>query len=288
MTADRRIPGVVNRRGPVGPPLPLVFDSPHSGNTLPQDFQPSAPSSLLRLSEDFQIDQLYAAAPEHGAVLVAAEFPRIYIDPNRNARDIDPALLDGDWPDALAPTGKSRLGVGLIWRLIGPKVPIYSAPLPVVAVQRRLQDYYLPYHAEVQSALDRAHHQFGAAWHINCHSMPSIASPQSADAGRARPDFTISDRDGSTCEIGFLDCVVETLRGLGYDVRVNDPYKGDELIRRHGRPGEARHSLQIEVNRRLYMDEVRIEPNGGFNRLQQDVTRLIAAVAAYVSDRLHL
>lgn len=287
MRERRHIPGVLTREDPAGDRLPLVFDSPHSGTVYPADFAPAAPASLLRLSEDFQVDRLFAAAPEHGAVLIAAEFPRIYIDPNRGSDDIDPLLLAGDWPGALAPTGKSRLGVGLIWRLVGPATPIYLQPLSVAAVERRLEAYYRPYHAELQAALDAAHDRFGSTWHIDCHSMPSVAGPQSADAGRQRPDFTVSDLDGTSCEPAFINLVVETLHSFGYDARINDPYKGAELIRRHGRPGETRHSLQIEVNRRLYMDEQRVELHGGFVRLQQDVTKLIAAIAGYVRGRLH-
>jgi N-formylglutamate deformylase len=105
--------------------------------------------------------------------------------------------------------------------------------------------------------LDALHRTFGAVWHINCHSMPAVGDANADDAGRPRKDFVLGDRDGTTCEPEFTALVAENVAAMGYSVAINDPYKGVEIVRRYGRPGERRHSLQIELNRRLYMDERR-------------------------------
>src|SRR5439155_19101242 len=86
--------------------------------------------------------------------------------------------------------------------------------------------------------------------------------------GRERADFVLGDRDGTTCEPEFTAFVAATLLAMGYEVAINDPYKGVELVRKHGRPAERRHSLQLEINRRLYMDEVSLARNAGFGALQ--------------------
>jgi N-formylglutamate amidohydrolase len=266
--------------------LPLIFDSPHSGTVYPDDFQHVAPHDRMRQSEDCFVDELYAAAPDYGAMLIGALFPRIYVDPNRSALDIDPALLDDDWPDESDPGPKCELGVGLVWRLCPPGEPIYDRQLTVAEVRRRIDRYHRPYHDAISGALDRLHGQFGAVWHINCHSMPSMSSVMAAEGpGQRRPDITLGDIDGTTCSPEFTVLVRETLVEFGYEVTVNDPYKGAELVRAWSHPATGRHSLQVEINRALYMDEAGLEKNGGFDGLQMHITQLIGAVAGYVGDR---
>jgi len=266
--------------------LPLVLDSPHSGETYPDDFDHAPPRPIVRRAEDTHVGRLYAAAPACGATLIEARFPRAYIDPNRSLDDIDPALIADTWPRPLTPSRKTELGIGLVWRLAEGGVPMYARPLTAAEVQRRIDRCYAPYHAALAAELDACHHAFGAVWHLNCHSMPAVGDAMSDDPGRARAEFVLGDRDGTTCGTDFTAFVGRTLRGFGYDVAVNDPYKGVEIVRRHGRPAENRHSLQIEVNRRLYMDEVTLERNAGYARLEADLERLCAALAAYVRERL--
>jgi N-formylglutamate deformylase len=273
---DRDIPGVLFVRAPRADALPLVFDSPHSGTAYPEDFEFVAPCARMRQSEDSFIDEIYAAAPDFAATLIGALFPRIYVDPNRSALDIDPALLEEPWPGASAPGPKSALGLGLIWRLCPPGEPIYDRRLTVAEVRRRIDGYHRPYH--------EAHYaRFGQVWHINCHSMPSLSNHMAAEGpGQQRPDVTLGDIDGTTCAPAFTELVRETLAGFGYEVTVNDPYKGAELVRAWSDPAAGRHSLQIEINRALYMDEAGLSRNGGFDDLRAHVTRLIAAVADHV------
>jgi len=118
-------------------------------------------------------------------------------------------------------------------------------------------------------------------WHINCHSMGSTSSVQIEGVdGRPRADFVLGDRDGSTCDPAFTEFVRGKLAGFGYRVAVNDPFKGVELVRLHGRPAERRHSLQLEVNKRLYMDETALQPGPGFARVQQDLMTVVDALLA--------
>lgn len=275
------VPGVYFRRDSAAPEVPLVFDSPHSGAEYPADFGYACPLDILRMAEDAWVDELYAAALDHGATLVGALFPRSYLDANRHPADIDEALLDAPWPGEVRPSEKTRLGQGLVRRLAKPGLPVYERKLSVAEMQHRIRTYYEPYHAALQQALDRLHGKFGVVWHINCHSMPAHGNEMSSDPGAARADFVLGDRDGTTCDPALTDFVRRVLAGRGYEVKVNDPYKGVELVRRHGRPAENRHSLQIEVNRRLYMDEKRITKNDNFANLAADIGHLVEALASF-------
>ena len=273
---------------PTAARAPLVFDSPHSGRDYPDDFRAAATIDMLRQAEDSYVDELYAAAPAHGATLLAARFPRTYIDPNRSLLDIDASLLEAPWPGPAIPGRKSQLGVGLIWRVLDSGEPIYSRKLSVDEVKRRIVRYHQPYQRAVKEALDEAHAHFGAVWHVNCHSMPAMSGRISEEGpGKPRADFVIGDRDGTTCSSEFTAMVAAALRAMGYDVRINDPYKGVELVRAFSDPAAQRHSLQLEVNRRLYMNERTREKSEGFAKLRADIERLIAAIAAFAVERSH-
>jgi N-formylglutamate deformylase len=266
--------------------IPLVLDSPHSGEAYPDDFDHAPPRAEVRRAEDTHVARLYASAPRHGATLVEATFPRAYIDPNRSLADIDRALVAGAWPGPVAASRKTAQGIGLVWRVARNGAAMYARKLAVDEVQRRIERCYLPYHEALEGSLDAAHRSFGAVWHVDCHSMPAVGDAHADDPGRARADFVLGDRDGTTCEPEFTAAVASILRGCGYDVAVNDPYKGVEIVRRHGRPAERRHSLQIEVNRRLYMDEDTLEPNAGYAQLARDIDLLVAGLAAFVRARV--
>jgi len=275
----------VRQHEPGSKPIPLVLDSPHSGTAYPDDFDHLPPRDVVRQAEDTHVEALYAAAPSIGATLIEALFPRAYIDPNRHRSDIDPQLLADAWSEPITPSLKTELGIGLVWRLAHGGVPMYARKLSAAEVRRRITDFYEPYHACVSAALDRRHAAFGAVWHINCHSMPAVGDVMSEDPGRARADFVLGDRDGSTCAPEFTAFVARTLTGLGYDVAINDPYKGVELVRMHGRPAQRRHSLQIEINRRLYMDESTLSRHSGFATLQSNLQSLLGALRRFVIDR---
>ena len=266
--------------------VPLVLDSPHSGNEYPADFGCALPVEKLRQAEDSYVDELYGAGPDVGATLIAARFPRSYIDPNRSVLDIDASLLEAAWPGPALPSPKTARGIGLIWRVLDTGEPIYTRKLAIDEVKQRIVKYHQPYQRAVKDALDRTHKHFGAVWHLNLHSMPAVSSSISEEGpGKSRADFVLGDRDGTTCEPEFTALVAEALRAMGYNVKINDPYKGVELVRAFSDPKAHRHSLQIEVNRRLYMDERTRERAAGFAGLQANLSKLLAQVAGYARER---
>ncbi|MGH8714303.1 MAG: N-formylglutamate amidohydrolase [Casimicrobiaceae bacterium] len=276
----------VRHRAERGDPIPLVLDSPHSGTAYPADFDHAAPRSLVRRAEDTYVDELFAAAPRFGATLIEALFPRAYIDPNRHVADIDTELLADAWPGRVTPSRKTELGIGLVWRLAHGGAPMYARKLTSAEVQRRIESCYQPYHATIAAAIDARHRAFGAVWHLNCHSMPAQGDVMSDDPGRQRADFVLGDRDATTCGAEFTAFVAATLSAMGYGVAINDPYKGVELVRKFGRPQEARHSLQIEINRGLYMNEETLEKLAGFESLRRDLDRLLGALRDFVLARI--
>lgn len=264
-------------------PSPLVFDSPHSGIIYPQDFDFACPFDVLEKAEDKFVDELFESAPDHGAALLCADFPRSYIDVNRCERDIDVDLLEEIWPEETAPTMRSHAGIGLIRRLVRPGVALYGRHLKVAEIRHRIDNYYRPYHETLHGLIEDAHYHHGQVWHINCHSMPT----QESQCFRANPlkcaDFVLGDRDGTSCATHFTRAVRDFLVGLGYNVAVNDPYKGVELVQRYSNPATGRHSLQIEVARSLYLDEETYKKSGNFAKMQNDITKLIRFCADYVS-----
>lgn len=270
---------------PVGDPVPLVFDSPHSGSIYPDDFGHTIERMTLRRSEDAHVEELFAPAVQNGATLVHALFPRCYIDPNRNSDDLDLSMIEGEWEGPVNPTYKTlQRGIGLIWRDMKALGPIYARKLTPAEIRHRIDTCWTPYHNALQDALDGLHQAHGRVLHVNCHSMASMGDRTTEDGEVPRPDFVIGDRDGTTCAPAMTECVVTTLRGLGYSVAVNDPYKGFELVRRHGRPDEGRHSLQIEVNRGLYMDEATLSKTDGFLELEKNLTTLSGALCELAKD----
>ncbi|MDF3835739.1 N-formylglutamate amidohydrolase [Cupriavidus basilensis] len=270
---------------PQGEGSPLFLDSPHSATSYPVDFRPAAglPLPLLRQAEDTFVDELYADAPARGIALLCAGFPRSFLDANRGIEEIDEALLDAPWPGPRQDTSKVRLGKGLVWRVLDTGEAIYDRKLSVAEVQQRIAHYYLPYYAQLQKLAEHAIAAHGSAWHINCHSMPSQAAQYATEhPGLQHPDFVVGDRDGTTCDTRFTDRVEGVLKEMGYDVWRNHPYKGVEIVRVVGQPAQHRHSLQLEINRKLYMDEVGLAHNAGFGKLKADLNALLDDLKAFV------
>jgi len=261
--------------------LPIVIDSPHSGTVYPADFGYSAPFELLRRGEDLYVDRLYEPAPDHGATFIAAQFPRAYIDPNRLLADIDEALLDAPWPGEVATGPKTKLGIGLIWRMLG-EVPVYSRKLTLAEVQQRIERCYRPYHAALDAAIEAAYRQHGAVWHLNVHSMPDDSYARLGLAEKPLADFVLGDLDGRTAGAEVMGLIEDTLRAQGYSVARNDPFKGVQIIAKNGRPAERRHSLQIEIKRSCYADVQRHEPNTGFDRMQRALDTMLGVLAKHV------
>ncbi|MGC3987639.1 MAG: N-formylglutamate amidohydrolase [Pseudorhodoferax sp.] len=266
---------------------PVVLDSPHSGTVYPADFRAALPQATLRRAEDTHVEKLYAFAPSLGVGWIEAHFPRIYLDANRDTTELDTGLLDGPWPHPVTTDPvvlqKVRLGKGLIWKCTDEGEAIYDRVLSVDEIQARIARCWQPYHAAVAAELDAAHARHGHCIHINCHSMPAVAASHATlHPGLHHADFVVGDRDGSTADSALSQALCAFLRARGYSVDYNHPYKGVELVRRHGRPAEHRHSIQVEINRGLYMDEqtLALQP-AGTARLQADLQALVEMLLAY-------
>lgn len=265
---------------------PLVLDSPHSGTVYPDDFRAALPLHVLRQAEDTHVEKIYDFASDIGAAWVEAHFPRIYLDANRDISEIDVQLFESDWPGEVTADEvtlqKVRLGKGLIWRFTDKGEPIYERQLSVEEGQNRIAACWMPYHAAVAEAIDAAHARHGYSIHINCHSMPSVAASHATlHPGLEHADFVIGDRDGSTASPRLSALICDFLRARGYDVAYNHPYKGVELVRRNGQPDAHRHSIQIEVNRKIYMNEETLDiiPDG-MQRLRADLRDLMVKLAS--------
>jgi N-formylglutamate deformylase len=233
------------------------------------------------------VDELYGKAPSVGATLLSATFANAYVDANRSLLDIDPDLIEGEWPETLEPGDKSnRLGIGLIHKVAAGGIPLYDRKLSVAEVRQRIENYYKPYHAELASIIERGLADYGATWHLSCHCMATIGPDHSHDNGKRRAEFCISDRDGTTSDGEFLDIVVSAFRSLGYNVSVNDPFKGAESIRMHGRPQYGVNSLQIEMVKGLFLEDDNFRKSANFDRVRQDLTKFASIVAVYIRGKV--
>jgi len=257
--------------------VPLVFASPHSGAHYTADFLAEARLDpvALRRSEDSFVDELFAAAPGAGAPLLAATFPRVFCDANREPWELDPGMFDGPLP-AWVNTASPRVGAGLgtIARVVATGEPVYRRKLPFAEAEERVRDFWQPYHAALSELIEETRAGFGCCLLIDCHSMPSHAAH-----GSAPTDFVLGDAHGTSCAPRATRMIEETLTGLGYRVRRNDPYAGGYITRHYGAPRRGVHALQIEVARRLYMDEARVKRAPGMVPLRRDIGQLITLLS---------
>ena len=262
--------------------VPFVYASPHSGRDYPAEFQAASrldPISLRR-SEDSFVDEIFASAADNGAPLLKACFPRAYVDPNREAYELDPAMFEDTLPGYVNTTSiRVNAGLGTVARVVTNGEEIYHEKLKFADAIRRIDGAYKPYHHALQKLIDATHQKFGLCFLIDCHSMPSIGGPMDDDRGLPRFDIVLGDCHGRSCMPGLTDMVDRVLRELGLTVRRNDPYSGGFTTRHYGRPQKGVHALQIEINRALYMDELMIERSGGFSRLVDQIENLVSAIA---------
>jgi N-formylglutamate amidohydrolase len=266
---------------PLRQAIPVVFASPHSGRSYPCELL--AASRLdglsLRRSEDSFVDELFAAAPEHGAPLLAATFPRAWCDANREPWELDPAMFADRLPSWVNTTS-ARVGAGLgtIARVVASGEAIYRDKLSFADAERRIRACWQPFHEALATLIAETHANFGHCLLIDCHSMPT--NGHAVRSGVRPADFVLGDAHGTACAPRVARLIETALSEQGYSVRRNDPYAGGYITRHYGRPREGVHALQIEIARELYMDEGRIERLPDFPAVRHSMTRLIAGLAA--------
>lgn len=268
-------------RLPEGEGEALVFASPHSGRDYPAELMAAAAldSAAIRRSEDAFVDELIASGPAYGAAVITARYARAFIDVNREAYELDPAMFEDELPAfARARTARVAAGLGSIARVVGEGQEIYRRKLTFAEARRRIEGAHRPYHQALAGLLEAARARHGRVALIDWHSMPSAASGAGAappyDRTRRGCDIVLGDRFGSACSPDLTRLVERQLEALGYRVARNAPYAGGYTTEFYGKPAEGVHALQIEINRAVYLDEASLTPTEGFARLKRDIERL--------------
>jgi N-formylglutamate amidohydrolase len=254
--------------------LPMAFNSPHSGRCYPADFLRASrlDEKTIRRSEDSYIDELMLPAAALGAPLLRANFPRAWLDVNREPYELDPKMFTGSLPTyANIRSVRVAGGLGTIARIVAESEEIYDRPLEVGDALARIDAVYKPYHRALRQIIVDTHAAFGLAVLVDCHSMPSTVR---GARGRLRPDIVIGDRYGTSCPTELTDFAAQILTRLGYSVSRNKPYAGGFITEHYGQPARGVHAMQIEVNRALYMNEQTLEKTLGCQRLSADLARL--------------
>jgi N-formylglutamate amidohydrolase len=284
--------GGFERRAAVDPPievlapaeqlLPLVFASPHSGVDYHAEFL--ALSRLdpltLRRSEDSYVDEIFGAAPEIGAPLLRARFPRAYLDPNREPFELDPAMFEDELPSFVnTRSPRVRVGLGTIARVVATGEDIYAVKLSVAEAMARIDRLYRPYHRALRQLVAATRERFGGYLLVDCHSMPSGTAPAERGPRRSRTDIVLGDCHGTSCHPAIIETAHRLLCGKGYAVARNTPYAGGFTTAHYGKPCAGGHCLQIEICRALYMDERSFDRKPYFPRLVEDMRDLAAALA---------
>lgn len=256
-------------------PGPLVIDVSRSGTSYPPEFLPNAAYDSLHKKLSPYVERLVLPSRREGATVLMALFPPSFVDPNRPVDDIDPAILDRAWLTPLNPQQASQqAGSGLIHTLGADYLPLYAGPVAVTDVRNRIDNYYRPYHDTLSDLLAERRASFGIAFQLSCHSMSSIGPRD----GVRRPDICLGDLDGATTSPAYRDLAAEIFGRHGYEVALNRPFRGNELIRRHAAPADRIHSLQVEVRRDLYIEESTRLPHDGMALLQACFVELAVAV----------
>ena len=266
--------------------VPFVFNSPHSGRNYTPQFLAGVQldRATIRRSEDYRIDELFGGAVRQGAPMLQANFPRAFLDVNREPFELDPAMFAEKLPE-FANTRSVRVagGLGTIARIVSESEEIYARKLSLAEAMERIETVYHPYHSTLRRLLAATHQRFGYAVLVDCHSMPSSRDGISR---RSRPDIVLGDRYGTSCAQQITWAASEFLTDLGYDVEINKPYAGGFITEHYGRPENGLHSLQIEINRGLYMDEASLSKRAVFDRIAEDLTRFIGRLVALPDDNL--
>lgn len=268
--------------------VPFVLNSPHSGRNYPDSFLASSrlSAAALRRSEDCYVDELFDAAPSLGVPMLAAQFPRAYVDVNREPYELDPELFGQALPD-YANSRSARVvgGLGTIARVVTENDPIYRDPPSLADALDRIERLYKPYHATLTRLVDGTHARFGWMVLIDAHSMPSGAVPRFREP---RADFVLGDRYGRSCQSEVTRSIARLLERLGYTVCLNKPYAGGFITEHYGRPASHRHAVQLEINRALYMDEETLAKTPGFARVRADMATMLEELAQLLPNRLKL
>jgi N-formylglutamate amidohydrolase len=271
--------GIFDLHRPIATRVPLIVASPHSGSNYPVEFVAASRLDLLALrrSEDSYVDELFAAAPSLGAPLLSARFPRAYLDVNREPYELDPEMFSDPLPGFVnARSSRVRMGLGTIARIVANGEEIYADKLEFADAQRRSDTLYHPYHHTLRRLMAETETLFGGYVLVDCHSMPSVAG---SICGAGAADIVLGDCHGTACGPAILEAARRFLAARGFAVAINTPYAGGYTTEHYGDPPRRRHTLQVEINRGLYMDERSYRRTPRFARLVAELAELLRQLA---------
>ena len=264
-----------------GSPSKWLITSPHSGHYYPRDFilKSKLDSQQLRLSEDMHIDALLADAPQAGASLLSATYPRAYVDLNREPYELDASMFSDPLPDYVNKDSTRVLGgLGTIAKIVTERLEIYDRPLVFSEAEQRIEKIYFPFHTCLKQQIETARDFWGKAYLLDVHSMPSNAVRKYKGGKSGSVDFVLGNRHGKSCDAGIYDVVYDFLTDAGYYVEKNKPYAGGYITEHYGNPSEGFHTLQLEVNRKLYMNETSYDLLGNSDEIRNLFSDLVSTL----------
>ncbi len=256
----------------------VVFASPHSGRDYSWAFLRKSvlDEHTIRSSEDAFVDQLLEAAVRFGAPVLSATVPRAFVDVNRSAEELDPALIEG--VRSVAANPRIASGLGVIPRVVANGRAIYRGKLTAREAEQRISGCWRPYHETLQGLLDDSMAKFHEAILIDCHSMPHEAI-ESINHPGGRPDIVLGDRFGAAAHPEIVVHVERAFRAAGLKVARNARFAGAYITQHYGRPSRGQHVVQVEIDRSIYMNEERIRPNGNFASFRRTMSKILSDIA---------
>jgi len=253
----------------------VVFASPHSGRNYASAFLTASvlDELALRSSEDAYVDLFLQNAPDSGAPVLLGAVPRAYVDYNRAATELDPALIADLPKSTLNPRIMS--GLGVIPRVVAGARAIYAGKIPRAEAEFRLNRFWHPYHARLTALMDEHRRRFGRAILFDMHSMPRDATNHDRRFAAKRPDIVLGDRFGAACASDISDQVAAIFTSAGFRVARNAPFAGAYIAQRYGTPSTGQHVVQIEIDRSLYLDEATVTPSRDFDEFARIMGQII-------------
>jgi N-formylglutamate deformylase len=277
--------GIFYRYEPTVSPVPLVVDVSRSGREYPTDFRSGVSFTAIHDNVSMYVDEIWEDAPKYGGTLLYALFPHMYIDANRHELDIDPELVEGEWPVPLQPTVSKR-GLGLLKSKSRYGEAVQERKLTYAEVENRLDRYHRPYHRELRAIVDRARASSSTVYHVSCHCMSAVGAPTHPDAGQERADFCLGNLNNGqqTSSTDFIEYVAQIIRGQGFSCTINMPYGGGEINRRYGDPKNGVESILFEINKKRFMDVSTFQKNDGFDAIKAATNGVLGALSTKLRE----
>jgi len=277
--------GIFYRYDPETFPVPVFIDVSRSGKEYPTDMRSPLSFNVMHDNVSAYVEELFGDAPRYGATMLEALVPHMFVDLNRNALDIDPSIIEGEWPLPLQPD-KLKPHLGLIKSKSRYGEPVQEKKIAYADVEERLDRYYRPYHREFRSIVDRLKSSYGFVYHLTCHCMPDVGPPTEHHSGAKREDVCLGNRFGASASKHFTKLVADSLRSSGLTCAINEPYSGREITRIYGNPDNGIDSIQIEVNKSLFMNVDTFRKTEGFDAVKAALDAMLIAICKEARARL--